>query len=255
MIKTYSEGILKTQPSFLQALGIEDAKNPVVSFVGAGGKTTLIGLAAEEYRKKGIPVIVTTTTHMKAEEKPWFLLEPSLYKLEEILKREGMVWVGYTTKEAKMKSPPPEFLNQIVGLGCPVLIEADGSKRLPLKAPAAHEPVILPQTSHVVNVYGMDSVGKTFEEICFRADIVLTLLGKEKTDIVTEKDIVKLAFDNRAGRKSVTPSMSYQIALNKVDTLEREAAALSICRLAREQGQTEGIVVAGGNKGRDENIN
>lgn len=245
MVKTYFAGILKEQPSLLHALGIEGLKSPVVSVVGAGGKTTLIRQAAEEYRRKGIPVIVTTTTHMMAEDHPWFLLSPSMDKMMEILAREGMVWVGCPDKSRKMGSPSLEFLHQILALGCPVLIEADGSRRLPLKVPASHEPVLLPETSHVVNVYGLDALGNSFENICFRADIALKLLGKRETDLVSEEDVTKLALDSLAGRKGVTSSMSYQIVLNKADTPEREAAALTICRLAEKQGYAGGIVAAG----------
>lgn len=246
MVKTYLAGILKEQPSLLHALGIEDWKSPVVSVVGAGGKTTLIRQAAEEYRRKGIPVIVTTTTHMMAEDHPWFLLNPSLGHMKEVLAREGMVWVGCPDKAGKMKSPSLEILHQILALGCPVLAEADGSRRLPLKAPAAHEPVLLAETSHVVNVYGLDALGNSFENVCFRADIALKLLGKRRTDIVEEEDIAKLALDRLAGRKGVTSSISYQIVLNKADTPERETAALAICRLAEKQGHAGLIVTAEG---------
>lgn len=246
MVKTYLAGILKEQPSLIHALGIEDLKSPVVSVVGAGGKTTLIRRAAAEYRRMGIPVIVTTTTHMMAEGHPWFLLSPSMDKMKEILEREGMVWVGCPDKARKMGSPSLEFLHQILDLGCPILIEADGSRRLPLKVPAAHEPVLLPETSHVINVYGLDALGNSFKEVCFRADIALKQLGKRETDLVAEEDIVKLALDSLAGRKGVTSSMSYQIVLNKADTPEREAAALALCRLAEKQGHTELIVTAEG---------
>ncbi len=248
MVKRYLAGILKEQPSLLHALGIEGLKSPVVSVVGAGGKTTLIRQAAEEYRRKGIPVIVTTTTHMMAEDHPWFLLSPSMDKMMEILAREGMVWVGCPDKERKMGSPSMEFLHQILALGCPVLIEADGSRRLPLKVPASHEPVLLPETSHVVNVYGLDALGNSFENVCFRADIALNLLRKRETDLVSEEDIAKLALNSLAGRKGITSSMSYQIVLNKADTPDREAAALTICRLAEKQGHVSLTVAAEGKR-------
>ena len=45
-----------------------------------------------------------------------------------------------------------------------VLIEADGARRLPLKVPAEHEPVIPEMTTHVLSVYGLDSIGKRSEK-------------------------------------------------------------------------------------------
>ena len=41
-----------------------------------------------------------------------------------------------------------------------VLVEADGAKRFPLKAPAAHEPVIPDETRLVIAVAGLSGVGK-----------------------------------------------------------------------------------------------
>ena len=46
-----------------------------------------------------------------------------------------------------------------------MLIEADGAKCLPLKVPAEHEPVILPETTHVLSLYGMDAVGGVMEKV------------------------------------------------------------------------------------------
>lgn len=245
MVKSYLEGVLKDQPSLLCALGLEGIRNPVVSIVGAGGKTTTIKRAAADYRQKGIPVIVTTTTHMMAEDRPWFLLTASLDEVKETLGREGMAWIGRPNKDEKMRAPSAEFLEQILSLDCPVLIEADGAKRLPLKVPAKHEPVIIPETTHVVNVYGLDALGRTFGETCFRADTALDLLGKKETDLVTEEDIVRLAFNNLAGQKGVTSSMSYQVVLNKADTSEREAYALAICRFSdKEKGKIRLTVTA-----------
>ena len=40
----------------------------VIAVVGAGGKTTRIHKLAEQYRKLGQKVLVTTTTHMYREE-------------------------------------------------------------------------------------------------------------------------------------------------------------------------------------------
>ena len=38
-------------------------KNKIIAVIGAGGKTTLIHRLAEEYRRKGASVLVSTTTH------------------------------------------------------------------------------------------------------------------------------------------------------------------------------------------------
>ena len=45
-----------------------------------------------------------------------------------------------------------------------ILVEADGSKRLPVKAPAAYEPVVPGRTDLVVGVVGLDALGWPMDE-------------------------------------------------------------------------------------------
>lgn len=246
MVKKYQAGQLTEQQSIREALGIKTEKAPVISIVGAGGKTTFIKQLAAEYKADHIPVIVTTTTHMRIERKPWFLVEPSLVKMAEMLEREGMVWIGLPDKGQKMKAPPQQILRLVLSLEVPVIIEADGAKMLPMKVPATHEPVIVPETTHVVNVYGLDALGETFEDACFRADEAAKLLDREKKDTVGYNEIAALASHKEGGKKGCLPSMKYHVVLNKADTKEKEADALEVCRSAEMQGITELLVTARG---------
>lgn len=52
-----------------------------------------------------------------------------------------------------------------------VIVEADGSKRLPLKAHAAHEPVIPPETSRTVCVVGLSGLGRRVAEVVHRPEL------------------------------------------------------------------------------------
>ena len=49
-----------------------------------------------------------------------------------------------------------------------VLVEADGSRRQPLKCFGPHEPVIPPRTDCIVHVAGLSALGRPLDEICFR---------------------------------------------------------------------------------------
>lgn len=48
-----------------------------------------------------------------------------------------------------------------------VLLEADGAKRMPCKVPAAHEPVLLPESDIVLTVAGLSALGRPLREVCF----------------------------------------------------------------------------------------
>ena len=125
-----------------------------------------------------------------------------------------------------------------------MLIEADGAKRMPLKVPADHEPVILPQTTHVLSVYGLDAVGRPLEEVCFRQKEAEALLEKKGTEQVTPGDIAFLAVSEQGGRKGCPSKASYTVILNKADTPDRRETALAICGLLKVKGVDRVLVTS-----------
>ena len=66
-----------------------------------------------------------------------------------------------------------------------MLVEADGAKRLPLKAHASHEPVIPEEAQRVIMVIGIDGVGKTIRETCHRSALYAQLAGVDEETVVT----------------------------------------------------------------------
>ena len=66
-----------------------------------------------------------------------------------------------------------------------VLVEADGAKRLPLKAHASHEPVIPEEAQRVIMVIGIDGVGKTIRETCHRSALYAQFAGVDEETVVT----------------------------------------------------------------------
>ena len=231
MIYSFRDGRLCEVSSLRQAAGLTGIPSPVVSAAGAGGKTSAIRRLAQEYIESGQRVIVTTTTHMMVEDRPWFLLEPSAEKMGELLAAYGQAWVGTPAPGGKMQGVPCEFLDKIWEMGLPVLIEADGARKLPLKVPGEQEPVILPETTHVLSVYGLDAVGQRMEDVCFRPERAAELLDKKITERVTAEDIAFLAASDRAGRKGCPPEAVYTVVLNKADDRKRRECALEICGL------------------------
>ena len=81
MVCGVRDGRLREVHSLRSAVGLCGIPSPVISAVGAGGKTSSIRCLAQEYVERGQRVIVLTTTHMTAEDRPWFLLEPSEEKM------------------------------------------------------------------------------------------------------------------------------------------------------------------------------
>ena len=217
-----------------------DSRVPVISLVGGGGKTTCVKAMASECRQKGIRAVVATTTHMQMPYDELLLDTEDMQALYDLMEREGQVWLGrrldplYQDPDMvknKSRSLGTEFVRRVcTESGLPVFIEADGAKCLPCKVPADHEPVIVPETTHVLNVYGMDSLGKSFSESVFRPELACAMAGKSLFDPVSKEDILRMALDNQGGRKCVMPEMNYQVILNKADTALQVEEALDIAR-------------------------
>lgn len=147
----------------------------VIAFVGAGGKTSALFRLCLELEGSGRSVLATTTTHIMDPR-----LEPGRPECSVLL-RPGMETPfeggslpeptpGLTvllSREAepggKMKGIHPSWIPQLRSAWDLILVEADGSRRLPLKAPAPHEPVIPPGADLVVGVVGLECLGRPMD--------------------------------------------------------------------------------------------
>ena len=118
-----------------------------------------------------------------------------------------------------------------------VLIEADGSKRLPCKVPADHEPVLLPESDIVVAVLGLSALGRSLKECCFRLEKAKKLLSADENHLLTEKDMAAILLSNQGLRKDVG-DRRYIAVLNQCDDrIVRESAEQVRKMLINSTGQ------------------
>lgn len=245
MIISYKNGEWKEPGSLCQAIGIfKEDFHKTVSVVGGGGKTTVIRRIMNECLNDRIPCTVSTTTHIQKYDTGYFLGEPSVEMFRQIMLKYGVVWMGKETTDGKLASFPETYVKEISKEPGVLLLEADGAKHFPVKAPAKQEPVICEQTDLVLNVYGMRAIGKKIGEDCFRVRELEKILGKTKEDILCPEDIVTLAVSKNAGRKCVTDAMEYQVILNQADTEAKKEMAMKIAEeivMKLSNGQMEDI--------------
>jgi len=149
-----------------------------VSFVGAGGKTSLLLHLAGELAAAERPVLVTTTTHLAdpREERPPLLarlvLDPELElpadtaapAVPEPTPGVTLLASRLTDPPGKLKGVDPSHVRRLAASWPVVLVEADGSRRLPIKAPAEYEPVVPEDTGLTVGVLGLDALGWPMDE-------------------------------------------------------------------------------------------
>ncbi len=226
----WQDGNFMVRESLTKALQISD-KDKRIALVGAGGKTTLLFSLAEEAREQGRKVIVTTTTHIRRPD-GFFITDDDLIGLKAALVRQGIAIVGSGSVEEKLGAAPVKFLAQAAGLADVVLIEADGSHMLPVKAPAEYEPVLRGDEQLVIAVAGMSAIGKPIADVCHRPKQVMAILGKTSSEPLVSEDIAVLLSDVRGGRKDVPAR--FAVVLNQVNTPEQLQQAV-LCAAVLQQ--------------------
>lgn len=210
----------------LQTLLIDPERYHVISAVGAGGKTTLLYALAEAFFDLGKRVIVTTTTHMAIPNRYAVLTEDAALR-EMFIKsavREQVVTVGIPDETEdgahKMHGLPKEELEALRKYCDVLLVEADGSRRLPVKAPEHFEPVIPDMTQLVLGVQGAAAVDRRIADVSCRTDKVCEILAKKPEDLVSVDDLVTLLLHDRGQKKGVF--CDYRAVINQSEVLSDE---------------------------------
>jgi len=215
----------------------------IAAFVGGGGKTTAMFRLAGELAAEGKHVITTTTTRLGASQTA---LAPATVLLEQgglgpaqraailaLLEKHRHVLVVRIIDPALDKAGGLEPaliapLAHLPGVSA-VLVEADGSREKPFKAPAEYEPVIAPETTVVVPVVGADVLGQTLSsQWVHRVERVTALTGAPKGAVVTPALAAQVLANPQGGLKNVPPAARVLPLLNKVETPEMEPAALEM---------------------------
>lgn len=143
----------------------------LTAIIGSGGKTSLMYTLAEELRSSGT-VLVTTTTHILPPQQ--YTVVNDAVSLAAALSREGVVCAGTMTPEGKLAAPSFGGWEQSADF---VLVEADGSKRLPAKAHEAWEPVLPETRKRTVCVLGASCFGQPIATAAHRPHRYAALAG------------------------------------------------------------------------------
>ncbi len=201
----------------------------VVSLVGGGGKTTIMFRLAAELTAAGMTVITTMTTRIfvgQMERAPAHLLlrdEASLFAaLPAALAEHGHVLVGgrIGADREKVEGVPPEFVDRLAAgrWADVIIVEADGSRRLPFKAPAAHEPVVPASTSILAPLVGLDILGQPLDaNHAHRPELVAALTGASEGESITADTVARVLAHPLGGAKGLPDAARLVPFLNKVD--------------------------------------
>ena len=163
----------------------------ITCVVGSGGKTTLIHKLAKFYMDQGKRVLITTTTHMYKESETLVTDDPE--EIIESLNKKHFAFVGQPCDDHnKIQSISMETFHAIKNYADEILIEADGSRGLPLKMPSESEPVILPECDRVIIVSSLTALGKKAGEVIHRLSYAIPVLEIDENTIIAPSHIQTL---------------------------------------------------------------
>lgn len=206
----------------------------VYTLVGAGGKSTGMRRIADYMSRSGVRVRMTTTTRIGAQE---FSAYPAAAARNEeellrcVLAADGCVVVSQGVEGGKHAGLDPAWIEHCaIPADLVLLVEGDGSRRKPIKAPTAREPVIPANSYEVLALMGASAFGeKVDSERCYNPGGVLSLLGQADAVFDTPA-LVMLATDAQGCRKGVLPGMGFHLIVNQGDLEDKRESARTMLR-------------------------
>ncbi|GHT65057.1 hypothetical protein FACS1894110_06030 [Spirochaetia bacterium] len=201
------------------------ATPPVLTVIGSGGKTSLIWHLAQHLRgrhkndERSRKILVTPTTKMLVPSAETGLYDHYCSGAPTDCK-DGITLAGrFNEKTGKLESLPLDELERIVPDYDLVLIEGDGSRGLPLKAWAEHEPAVPSFTTITVGILPLMSLGMPVSEtLIHRFSLFSTLSGAQEGGILKPEHLVRVITGHKGAKGLFAAAQGRKVLfLNQVE--------------------------------------
>jgi len=209
--------------------------SPRIAFIGSGGKTTALFILAQELlanaKQLGSPphILLTATTHLAVEQTHFadhhFIVttEADLFNSPDDLPDGILLFTGLIDDDNRTSGLSRSVLETIHTLSqkyhLPLLIEADGSRQRPLKAPGPYEPVVPEWIESVVLVAGLSALGRPLsDKWVHRSEQFSQISGLPHGAPITEDSLYKVLTSPTGGLKGIPSTARRIILLNQADT-------------------------------------
>lgn len=257
------------QPAFglelVAALAIRQGER--IALVGGGGKTTLAGRLLDAARRQGWTALFTTTTKLLSpEEGPaaFVVGQAAGAALRRRLRERGVLYLAQRWLDewealpaGPQPGPPGGRLRKVAGFPAAeaarlinnlapdlAVVEADGSRHRPFKAPADYEPVIPPATTLVLVVAGLSALGRPLAAADVqRPERVAALAGVPLGTPVDPALVAAVLAHPEGGLKGCPPGARKAAVLAQA-TPERLPAGREIARRLLDTGRFERVLLA-----------
>jgi probable selenium-dependent hydroxylase accessory protein YqeC len=205
---------------------------------GSGGKTGLMSALVRAFGSDASErILATTTTKFGAEEQtgPWRPCQadnPTALKL--LGEQYALPVLGYRELDFdrdRLLGFSADTIDAVArdSTFTRIIVEADGSRRRPLKAPDTNEPVFPATTDTCIAVAGMSGLGQPLDDTAvFRPQRWSALTG-QKAGLPVTPDALARVIAHPAGLMRGAPLQAKrQVFLNQADTSERRAMANAV---------------------------
>ena len=230
----------------VENLGIKEGE--IVALVGGGGKSTLLK-ALGELHGKG--TILTTTTKMGSDQtgEATLLVSPSEKELVRALGGTPPVLIWDRVEGEKAFGVDPSLPKSWLPEATRIIVEADGARRHPAKAPAPYEPVLPLGATTVIAVIGADAIDRVIEDQCHRPLRVAAVVNCSPYERLTPQRAAALLLDPNGSKKGLENGMRYVIAITKVSTKNQNIVERLVEELQSFDPEVEISLVLSHNKG------
>jgi len=196
-----------------------------VAFVGAGGKTTALFSLAKQLEP---PVLCMNTAHLAVDQAKLadhhviVRDHNDVAQLQGVLESGVILVTGVEDENGRVTGLDSELAAAVEVLAqkndIPLLVEADGSRMRPLKAPAEHEPPTPEWVNHVVVVVGLTGIGKPLhEDHVFRPEKFSELTGGGSDQPVELAWIIRYLLHPDGGLKNIPHGSRRSVLFNQRD--------------------------------------
>lgn len=208
---------------------------PLVALVGGGGKTSLMYSLASEWKVRGLMVAATTTTAIRDPRRETGR-NVDLVVVDSRLKDGGHT--GYTfapvpgitvygssvcESDGKMSGISVDAVSALSNVYGAVVVEADGSRMLPVKAPDDHEPVLPLRISILIGVIGLDCLGRPMDgNTVHRPELFAKVSGCAPGEPIQPCHLEQLVLSPSGLFKDVRPGTAKVLVLNKSDSVSAD---------------------------------
>lgn len=195
------------------ALDVGDRSH--IALVGGGGKTTLMHALGDQLRGR---VVLTTTTKMGSDQHDGrrVLLDPTDDEVVAAADTAPVV-VWARVDGSKATGVDPARCDAWFAATDHVVVEADGSRGRPFKAPNELEPVVPTTSTLVLAVVGADALGRVIADQCHRPLRVAALAGCRPGQRLDPELAARVILHERGVARRCPSGSELAIAITKVD--------------------------------------